>query len=494
MAAKKKKVTPSQSEELPVPQNSSPGLTALPDTAFAKALDVAAKKAGKSGTISQAVMECIPLPAFCLRYLTQMTGYPLRRVLVVVGKHASYKSTFAGEVSRWFRLAGGGGVVAETEIKPQLGLLSAVTMYDAQACRLYQCTSLDQAQSAVLGFAEQLIKASPNKDVPALYCVDSVAAAQQQSTQDKIERNKGKTGPRFATEAFAIKDWLNYITSRTLDWPISYLLVNHVKHFQREHGMGVDRKSPGGAHIGFQEALELEFERIGAKDKIVKNPFSLEGYMNSTEEEAPFNKVDLKIMVYKNSDGPGSRRIKVSAYYWNTSHTSPSGREYKKLWFVFDWHSATTYLLLGDEYTPPSKVADIRVVPSGGGRPKTYWTPVLGMTKDDAVSAHELGALIEADNDLQEALAFEYNLQVHPYLASSVEYMSKIPQFSYIRDRSERWAEISREQKALMEVSGVADTTAAALRPELLGGHLVKASSVDTLPPSPGEEEEEEWS
>lgn len=412
----------------------------LQDKFFRRQAEEARKKYGNSsvfiGSSTNTLVVGIPCPALAFEYVIAQDCFPLGLVMQIVAVHGIGKSAMLAEFGRWFNLAGGGMILAENETKFNPHWYSSILgheFYDRM--QLYRCSSVEDWQTK-LTHAVQTMKRDmkgtkeapgPGPIFPVLYGVDSIMGKMSEENQEKIlgemgaKGERGTTGTGYAAprsypiEAGSITKYMRTIPQELDSWPFSLVLINHLRNKKDDSG-NAERSKTGGEQVNFQESFELELKKLGGHKKKI--------------ETKQFEGVPLLLTCEKNSFGPTHRQAQLRLIWWHEDNPETGHPDQVTRW---DWDWSTTQLLLSQTAGEKANVyiknrlADIGFhikSESGGDTDNSAWSKTLGMSKDDAVSYTELGAMIREDVALMDKLRDALCITRRPFLAG--DYMRQL--------------------------------------------------------------------
>lgn len=339
----------------------------------------------------------VPFPAICLEFLYTLTHYPLGRLEMIVGKERSGKSAYGVEHMRWFRkYCDGVGIAFDCEDKWADELARALLGYakeDEWVMGVERCRTTEEWQTQMNYWQRHFVKEMTNKKVrgktvsqrfwPVLMMLDSLSGRIADKTSENI-RKKGHAERRYSHEAKLHTDWLkNFVASIAYE-PFTLLIINHLKEGQSE-GMSYapERVRPGGVQSHFSETFEVECTRMGNK------PVERAGKSGET----------MQIKCFKNSLGITGRAIRVTK--WVHRETMPD--QTSRLHASFDWAAANINLLVN---MPNESLAKAGLEISGvvSVNANKAYSKRLGVSRDNAVSYHELGVLLQKNKEVKKEL------------------------------------------------------------------------------------------
>jgi hypothetical protein len=401
--------------------------------------DVEAKSGKQGHLVGSELMVALPVPALSTRYLLQNEGLPLSRVFQVVGERGSYKSSLGVEIVRWHRLCGGAGVRCEAETKDPIDLRQAILNYDDEALRNEECVSLDEWQRKITWYTRFLQKrllasGGPGKTIPYCLLVDSLAGKACERTIDRVTKD-GAAGLSYPLEANMINTYLKVYPQLLLGWPFTFVGINHLK-ISRDPDTGLPvQHMQGGKSLEFQCAAIIALERIGR-----------------IAEFSTYKAANVAMELLKNSYGQDHVRIQVRFKTWLQEDAAGVFRLHAR----FEWWEASILLIgtgLGMRKSVAASllpklrdVCDIHEV-SAGSAGKMWYSKRLGVSKDDAMPAHDLGMLLETKPDVLADLYPLMGIQRRPYFRPGVDFMSQLSEHAHVVQQADMSADLlSRAQ------------------------------------------------
>lgn len=341
------------------------------------------------------------LPHLCQRFLLRMNILPFGRSYVLYGPPRSCKSAFLYELYRLFLLAGGYYLHLETEDKDQELLRRSLTRYpthiDDSKWR-HRADTMNTFQALYYRYTKwmraECERAEVGRTVPFVVGVDSLVAKATERTVKAYEAHDGAHTPQFGNEANALSGWLKTATNHLHGWPFVLAGVNHDKPKKDNRGFDVHH-APGGDSQEFMATTRILMQRTGDLKR------------TAAGEEAQ----EVRLKADKNSASATGQQI-VAEMRWFTD-----AQDNQQTWW--DWDKATVYLLesLTDTDSKDAtgqRSRDLRdalgLAAHAQGR---YSCKALGVSKDDALPAAELGALLEQNAEL--AATLDRLLEVRQY-------------------------------------------------------------------------------
>ena len=395
--------------------------------------------AGEAGSLVMG----IKMP-FIMQYILQSTVFPLSRMMQLVGMAKSNKSALAFEIAGWFARSAGVAYLFENESKYSEDFAESILGYEDETGRrvfghLPSKTQEDwQAKLTGTmfklkmrmdkGFIEkrkkrdgkvETIKHPPvGRCFPVLLLVDSISGTISEEKFNKIEK-RGFASRDYATEAMSNQDFLKKTSPDLVGYPLSLLVVNHLKKNKAENGQHIERKKPGGTHIGFQESYELEMTKVRSLKFVDDRP-------GAPSLEIRGNQIKIKCQ--KSALGEEEREAEVDlTWCYNRSPVDGLVRQYSR----WQWEAATVNLLANLEGTRRTRVFDVVDVRSA--TEDRWWSKKLGVSQKAPVSRAELGALIDKDPEIVRQLGELFAIKHRTEFVSGNDY-TRLLQMK-VRDR-----------------------------------------------------------
>lgn len=342
---------------------------------------IAAKK--RIGGVSIAPV-CLKLPSLSARFLFQQEGFPLGKIIHLVGEEASFKTTFSAEIVRWHTTHGGLGVSLHTEGRPNKEILDGVLGSFREKHTLEVCDSLEEWESYLIEFAKYL-EGDEDERLPFCVVVDSILGSAASSSISDVEKS-GFASNRFATEARLIADFLRVFTRKVVRLPMTVCIINHRK--LRPSGLPYAppiKTSLGGNEIRYYASFELELRK------------SLES--DSIGDTATY---EVTMTTCKNTYGRPDITLKVPVIF------KGNPPEVK-----FDWHTATAKMLQSFSNVKPTptravlnKIQEVcRVeVRRAGPYGDRFYSEQLGIKSENALTGEEFGIALEENPQILQEL------------------------------------------------------------------------------------------
>jgi RecA/RadA recombinase len=354
----------------------------------------------------------VPLPALSLEFLLDTNIWPLGRVVQLNGLQSSMKSAFAFELARVFREHSGATWYHEVEGKFSETLCRSVIGWGADTAFVRDpCDSMDAWQQHVtltLRTIRDIMDGKGKRERgtgrtwPVLEVIDSLTAKNLTASDDRIDK-AGFASAAHPAEAGSITKFMKRL-QRVLDhYPISMVIINHLKLQENPNGPQPIRHTPGGKHVAFQESLEIEFTRIGHVEQVDK-----EG-------------LDVKLRVRKNALGSPDRSIVVPIRWWSAPQIDAQAgkKPVSRQRTVWDWYTATTKLLLNDKLVRRTAVREVIDVRAIKGK---FWSKRLKISKDAPVSAQSFGRAIQRNDAVLRELRQVFGIKMRPVLDPRIGY------------------------------------------------------------------------
>ena len=386
----------------------------------------------------------LPVPAFIVRYLLQNEGLPLSCCYQAVGEQASYKSTFAAEVMRWHAICGGKGILLEAETKPTADLRNSVLNWDTDAIHVEDCEMQEHWQDKCTDLTNNIQKLSeqsngPGRTQPYCIVVDSLTGKASKKTIENIDE-VGHAAMHFPVEAKNIADYMRAYPQKLLGWPWTFLGVNHCKPSLDERG-NIVYNIPGGYSLKFQCAAIFELARVG-----------------QIKEFSNYKAATITLHTLKNSYGPDRIRIQVRFKTWINEDAPGSYRLHSR----FEWWEAGILFLAEGHGLSKARAAsllpklkeacDVKVKAAGSAG-KLYYSNRLKVSAADAMSAHELGILLETKPEVLSDIYQVLGIQRRPFFRPGVDFMSQLEEHAHVTAQADAADDAVRRLAALQNTT-----------------------------------------
>jgi hypothetical protein len=360
-----------------------------------------------SGNADSGLLICLPVPALSVRYLLQQEGWPLSRFVMLVGEQESCKSSFLYEIIRWHRQQMGCGFVFDTELKPAPDLINSILNYDKGAIHYIRCYTLEDWCNKLTNLMTTTKKKMDDPEskfggrvIPICFGVDTITAVVDEKEYKRMT-NDGTPEKRYASSALLLTDYMKFITKELVDYPFSFVGVNHLKSGVSFNGTPI-RSISGGRCLRFHEAMEIELRRLSSVNPTSKNQiYRHEG--NQIVEG-----VEIQLSVMKNSNAPHetirtemlwyidySKKIEKSRINCKTGQNETIYEYPQVTWF--DWHSSSVDIIYEIQNcgTKQAKMLQDVIQIYQNERTSLCWSPVLGISEQDRLPKRELGFILE---------------------------------------------------------------------------------------------------
>lgn len=375
----------------------------------------------------------IPLPGLAMEYLIQNSVWPLSRFAQIVGTEGTCKSALTFEMARWFRKSSGIAYLFENETKYSPDYALSIIGYpkdpDDEVLLHIPCDSVEDWQDKIQKICDWCrTKMAPTKGegigrvFPVLLILDSLMGKLSLETQGNIEKT-GFADRAFPKEALQINGFMKKFPQDLEEWPMFFAAVNHLKP-QKSASGPIERNKAGGRAPNFQETFELELKRdANANIRLVDNDnFEVGG-------------LKLIMVCKKNSLGETDRKIHVEIR-WVYREDPATGliRQHTK----WDWPSATTRLLM--DFKEGHRAQRIKEVVDIHGTGNKLWSTALGVTSADPLNPHDLGVLIEQNEDMKRELRRLFGIKERKHFEPGRDYLDQLAELRVETERALRSA------------------------------------------------------
>jgi hypothetical protein len=342
----------------------------------------------------------VELPSLALQYVTQNNVLFMEHLIMLAGRPASHKSSFAFELARWCIMQPGGGFARlyDTEGKYSPGLAEnligdlAHTVLGTNSWQVRVCETLDQWSELfgrdlrkyrdTFAIGRRLKKKEQRMPLlPAAMIVDSLTG---RTTETNI-RSAMKDGQASNTQgmrtAKSISDWLQIQTFTYTPWYI--VMVRHEKPggMQSSFMAGrAEKQTPGGKAPDFMGGYDFRFAVVDR--------------YKSDNNSRGYNLV--RMVLNKNAFGVDRLRCAVRfSWQW----VDPGGGAPPLQVPRWEWDLATAEFLAGWDH---ADIKDLCHVVQGGTKPDPRFNcKQLGL-KD--VTGQDLGLAVRQETTLYKAL------------------------------------------------------------------------------------------
>jgi hypothetical protein len=346
-----------------------------------------------------------------LQYLLGVSVLPLERTLSLVGKKGTLKSTMGWYLADLVLKHTRPGVCffIDAELKTNWDQVRGIVQNDDMLTKFMYPTEvagLDQMIRAMTAYGKEYDALCPNRDIPALYLVDSIGAL----TSDAAMKAMDKSGSAADVAGFDNARRAAELTEHFRAWvpkylrrhPVVLVYINHSK-VKIDQGGGAnfrpgppEKTSPGGDHKDYMNTATIELSPDASGTGERKKPVSQAKIWMKTIKAA-LAPTGRKMSVTLRTEGPKNER------YPDGDHLNKHETEddVQRLYLEFDWDSSLVELLTAEKGGTVEKarladVVDIRPVSSG-----YFSSDIMGLTK---VDAKEMGAAIHADKEICKGL------------------------------------------------------------------------------------------
>lgn len=325
--------------------------------------------------------------ALPLQYLWGIDVIPMDRLLGVVGKERSNKTSLIWELGRRIIDKGGIFVYLDTEKKANSEQCLAILRHEHYMENVFIPTvrSLEDLWEKIISFCKTCIEVGGAEGPPVMFAWDSLNATLFNRTKEAIDRGK-TAGYSDAQAAAYIKDQVKFLTYELMGkTPVSLMVINHQTTDLAEaqtSGMTTSRgdpysHEPGGRMIQYITSNKLMLKAAGYQKRMNVRHMTVKMSIGKTSMGADKDKPILvpvisgKTPLEDGSQGP--------------------------LQYEFDWDTALVDLLLKLPKTLVQQVLNITKASSGD----KVSCDEMGLK---GISSRELGQAIHADPEMTKQL------------------------------------------------------------------------------------------
>lgn len=363
---------------------------------FEAELDQAAKVMGRHNVLvddeAKARKYGIEIPSLALQYVTGNDVLFMEHIMLVAGKPASHKSSFAFEVGRWVIQQGGFTRLYDTEGKYSPGLAENLLggLATNRTWQVRTCESLD-AWTELFGrdmklyrdhfILDRKLKRGEKRPplLPACMVVDSLTGRTTEANRKTALKEGQASNTQGMRTAKHISDWMQLQHFTYLPWYI--IMIRHEKEGGMDNAFMAGRKpkqTPGGKAPDFMGGYDFRFSVVN-RDRF---------------ESGGYNLVQMKCT--KNAFGPDNLRCSVRfSWTWETPENSEDPIQVPR----WEWDLATAEFLADYDR---AGIKDICHVVRGGSKANPRFNcRQLGL-KD--VTGDDLGMAVRNDAAVYRAL------------------------------------------------------------------------------------------
>lgn len=355
----------------------------------------------------------ILIPSVAFQRLVGTNVIPLSRIIQLVGKEGSFKTTLSQEIIRWVLENGGVSSYIHTESK-NTDLCNALLRWKYELMKRLQLFSATSYEDWLLYLRKLLsyyssVMEESGSVFPFAICIDSVTAVATDKELTEAEA-QGFCKAAFPELAKRLNIDLKGLPSQLGNVPGLVMFVNHAKP-----GVNSDPKIkdniPGGRAIQFYSALTLEMTRVGD--------------ITSTKQKGS----RVRIQTRKAVTAKTGLTMLVDVLYW--SEDDPIDNKKSLQMCAFDWDKADIDFLteygndrgVGAEAKKRMEaITGLHVCKKGVSA--AVWSDVLGIPEDNPLPYHEAGIVFHNNNEVVSEVQKELGIQIQPIYTGGVDYVT----------------------------------------------------------------------
>jgi hypothetical protein len=371
------------------------------------------------------------VPSLPLRYLIGMSAWPLQRITQSQGPQFSCKSAFIFQLEKWVLEAGGAVFHVDTENKVsaslQASMIPSQYLVDPEYKLMYQQASLDSVNrwqqyvtdqlKNIRTFAKQFNEKKPEHlkkpDYMTFIAVDSMMGSGSEEASKYVQKHGEAQGRTFSDASLLIANYMREIPSDLLGWPVTVHFSHHEKHDPSSRFGGT--RTPGGDAPGFMATLDLVFSvgwakpaapgedgEYGADGGSGSGGGFIKDYDGKTARPGVQGRW-ITIGIKKNSEGPAIKRRISVPFIWRYERIAEplEGQPAFQQVTWWDWDTALVDLCIKQT----AALKDILTLKKlKKGQHEAYACEAAGVTEEDPLLPHELGAVIHANPVLVAAI------------------------------------------------------------------------------------------
>lgn len=352
------------------------------------------------------------LPSLALQQVVTANVLFMETIMLVAGKPASHKSSFAFEMSRWAIMQGGYARLYETEgnkVSPTLPIqLIGSSLINEQTWQVLTCDSINVWQEA---FSDHIrhyrdffrvgrkLKAGEKRLplMPACHIIDSLTGRSTEANIEAFEKDGESANTQGARNAKSINDFLQNVSLVGL--PFYVVIIRHEKDGSLGQPVfsaaGAAKSTPGGKAPDFMGGYDFRFAVI-------------EGHR---EQDGGFNTV--RITCKKNAFGVDKGRCDVR-FSWRWMDIDGERVQVPR----WEWDLSTAQLLANHDAREVRDICDVSAVERSSKMEPRFSSKKLGLIN---VTGQEIGAAVRLDDNLTKQLQDFMHISRWPTLAQAVE-------------------------------------------------------------------------
>lgn len=354
----------------------------------------------------------VELPSLALQQVVTSNVLFMETIMLIAGKPASHKSSFAFEMSRWAIMQGGYARVYETEgnkVSPTLPIqLIGESLINEQTWQVLTCDSINVWQEA---FSDHIrhyreffrvgrkLKAGEKRLplMPACHIIDSLTGRSTEANIEAFEKDGESANTQGARNAKAINDFLQNVS--LIGLPFYVVIIRHEKDGSLGQpafsAAGTARSTPGGKAPDFMGGYDLRFTVVESH----------------REQDGGFNTV--RITCRKNAFGVDRGRCDVR-FSWRWMDVAGERVQVPK----WEWDLSTAQLLANYDSREVRDICDVSAVERSSKMEPRFSSKKLGLVN---VTGQEIGAAVRLDADLMKQLQDFMHISRWPAFTPTLE-------------------------------------------------------------------------
>jgi hypothetical protein len=375
------------------------------------------------------------VPALALRYLIDMDTWPLQRITQSQGPQYSCKSAFIFQLERWVLEADGGVYHIDTENKVSESLQRALipTEFFTEPTKMFRYIhSSMRTVNAWQAYITDTIKGvktiakqyNPNKpehlvkpDFITFIAVDSMLGSGSEEASKYVQKHGEAQGRTFSDASLLISNYMRDMPSDILGWPITVHFSHHEKPDPGSRFGGT--RHSGGLAPDFMATLDLVFSigwvkpaapgedgEYGADGGAGTGGGFIKDYDGKTARPGVQGRW-ITIGIKKNSEGPAIKRRISVPFVWRYEPAPEEPQGFRQIaWW--DWDTACIDMCI-KQAKALKDVLTLQKVKKG--QHEAYACAAAGVTEEDPLLPHELGAVIQGNPALVTAIENELRIK-----------------------------------------------------------------------------------
>jgi RecA/RadA recombinase len=346
-----------------------------------------------------------------LQYLLGVDVLPLERTISLVGKKGTLKSTMGFYLAKLVLKHTRPGVCffIDAELKTNYDMVRGLVQNDKLLEKFMYPTEIigiEQLIRSMTAYGKEYDKMCPNRNIPALYLVDSLGALTSDAAVAAMEKSGSATDVSGFDNARRAADLTEHFRAWVPKYlrrhPVVLVYINHSK-FKINQGGGAnfrpgppEKTSPGGDHKDYMNTATIELSPDATRTRENKTSVAYAQVWMKTLKAA-LAPTGRKISVALITKGPKNERYPDGDILCKHENKEDVQRYYLE----FDWDTSLVEMIVDAKGTGTAEKAAKDDIVDIRGSGQSLSSKTLGL---DNVTPKVLGAAIHADKTICKAL------------------------------------------------------------------------------------------